>query len=176
MTNRTIALAIILLVCNGLVGCSGDSSRLPASPTSATSPTITSAVPATGVEERWRLTRTFTGHTGSEGCTLALDAIGRREPDSELLIRRSGASIRLFTADHYNYVGGVTGNEFVATDVEDGSTLQCGEGRVRFRNEARVSGRLSSDGVTLIGEETSVFFLQSGKTITRQWDWQAKRD
>ena len=177
MTNPTIAIVIILLVSNCMVGCSGGSSRLPASPTSAASPTIPSPGPGTGVQERWKLARTFTGHTGSEGCTLAFDAIGRMAPDSELLIQRSGASIRFLTADHNNYVGAVAGNEFVATEVEDcGSTLQCGGDRVRFRTEARVSGRLSSDGIALIGEETSVFFLQSGKTITRHWDWQAKRD
>jgi hypothetical protein len=37
-------------------------------------------------------------------------------------------------------------------------------------------GRFSSDGSFLTGEETSVFLFESGKTITRDWDWQAKRD
>ena len=177
MTNRTIAIVITLLVPNCMFGCSGGSSPLPTAPTSAASPTIPSPVPAAGGPERWTLTRTFTGHAGSEGCTLALDAIGRVPSDSVLLIQRPGAFIRFFTADHNNYVGAVTGKEFVATEIEDfGATLQCGEGRVRFRTEARVSGRFSSDDSTLIGEETSVFFLESGKTITRRWDWQARRD
>ena len=30
--------------------------------------------------------------------------------------------------------------------------------------------------VPFVGTETSVFLLESGKTITRQWDWQARRD
>ncbi len=177
MTNRTIAIIIVLIASNCVVGCRDGSSQLPTAPTSAASPTIPSPVPATGAQERWNLTRTFTGHTGSEGCTLALDTIGRVVVDSVLLIQRSGASMRLFTADHNTYVGTAAGNEFFATEIEDfGSPLQCGEARLRFRTEARVSGRFSSDGSALTGEETSVFLLESGKTITRHWDWQARRD
>jgi hypothetical protein len=93
-----------------------------------------------------------------------------------LLIRRSDASILLFTADHNTYVGTVAGNEFSATESEAGSTLECEGARIRFRTEASVSGRFSSDGRSLVGTETSAFLLESGKTITRQWDWQAWRD
>jgi hypothetical protein len=96
--------------------------------------------------------------------------------DSVLLIQRSDESMRFFTADHNNYVGTVAGNEFVATDFEAGPTLQCGESRLHFRTEARVSGQFSSDGRSLVGTETSVFLLESGRTITRHWDWQASRD
>jgi hypothetical protein len=175
MTNRTIAIILVVIVPNWVVGCSDGLSQLPAAPTSVVSPTTPSAVPATAAQERWNLTRTFTGHTGSEGCTLALDAISRVS-DSVLLIQRSHESMRLFTADHNTYVGTVAGNEFLATETEPGSTLQCGEAQLRFRSEARVSGQFSSDGRSLVGKETSVFLLESGKTITRHWDWQARRD
>lgn len=176
MTNRTIATIVVLMVANCVIGCGGGQSQLPAAPTSAASTTIPSAVPATGAQERWNLTRTFTGHTGSEGCTLALDEIGRMPSDSVLLIQRSDKSMRFSTADHNNYVGMVAGDEFLATETEAGPTLQCGEAQLRFRTEARVSGRFSSDGSSLVGKETSVFLLESGKTITRHWDWQARRD
>ena len=176
MTNRTIAIVLVSMAPNWVAGCNGGLSQLPAAPTSVASPTIPSAVPATGAQERWNLTRTFTGHAGSEGCTLALDEISRVASDSVLLIQRSGETMRFFTADHNTYVGSVAGNEFPATETEPGPTLQCGEAQLRFRTEARVSGRFSSDGRSLAGAETSVFLLESGRTITRHWDWQARRE
>ena len=171
MTNRTIAITVVFLLINSVIGCGGGLAQLPAAPTS-----VASSVPATGAQERWTLTRTFTGHTGSEGCSLALDAIDRAASDSELLLQRSGASMRFFTADHNTYLGTVAGNEFLVTEFEAGPTLQCGEARLSFRTEARVSGRFSSDSRSLVGTETSVFILESGRTISRQWDWQARRD
>lgn len=176
MTNRTIAIILVLMVPNWVVGCSGGLSQLPAAPTSVTSSTIPSAAPATAAQERWNLTRTFTGHTGSEGCTIALDEIGRMASDSVLMIQRSAESIRFFTADHNTYVGTVAANEFFATEIEAGSTLQCGEARLRFRIEGRLSGRLSADGRSLVGQEISIFLFESGKMITRRWDWQARRE
>lgn len=173
MPSRTIAITVAFLVINSVIGCGG-LSQLPAAPTSAAS--IPSSLSATGARERWNLTRTFTGHTGSEGCTLALDSIGRAASDSVLLIQRSDASMRFFTADHNTYVGTVAGNEFSATESEAGSTLECGGSQIRFRTEAHVSGQFSPDGRVLVGKETSVFLLESGKTITRHWDWQARRD
>jgi hypothetical protein len=172
MANRTIAISVIFLVLNCVTGCGDGLPQLPAAPTSAAS--FQSS--ATGGQERWNLTRTFTGHTGSEGCTLALDSIGRAPSDSVLLIQRSNATMRFFTADHNTYVGILAGNEFLATETEAGPTLQCGEARLSFRTEARVSGRFSSDGGSLVGTETSVFLLESGRAITRHWDWQARRD
>src|SRR5687767_13999956 len=118
MTTRAFAIILVLIVPTWVVGCTGDSSPLPAAPTSVASSTIPSAVPATGAQERWTLTRTFTGHTGSEGCTLALDDIGRMPSDAVLLIQRSDESMRFFTADHNHYVGTVEGNEFFATEIE----------------------------------------------------------
>ena len=171
MTNRSIAIAVFFLVLNFAIGCGGGLPQLPAAPTSTAS-----SVPATAAQERWTLTRTFTGHTGSEGCNLALDAIGGGASDSVLLIQRSDASLRFFTVNHNNYVGILAGDEFLATEKEAGPTLQCGEARLSFRTEARVSGRFLPDGRSLVGTETSVFLLGSGKTITRRWDWRATRD
>ena len=172
MPNRTIAISVIFLAFNCVAGCGDGLSQLPAAPTSA-APIQSSA---TGGQERWTLSRTFTGHMGSEGCTLAFDAIGQAASDTVLLIERSDTSTRFFTADHNTYVGILAGNEFLATEVEAGPTLQCGESRLSFRTEARVSGRFSSDGRSLVGTETSVFLLESGRTITRHWDWLARRD
>ena len=172
MTNRTIAFTVVFLALNCVMGCSGDLSQLPAAPT----PAAFIQSPASGAQQRWNLTRTFTGHTGSEGCTLALDTIGRAASDSVLLIQRSDASMRFFTADHNIYVGTVAGNEFSATESEAGSTLECGGARIYFRTEANVSGVFSPDGRSLVAKETSVFLLESGKTIARHWDWQARRD
>ena len=174
MTHRTGALTVVFLALTGLIGCGG--SRLPTAPTSAASPTIPLSASAMGAQERWNLTRTFTGHTGAEGCTLALDAIGRAASDAVLMVQRSDASMRFFTADHHTYVGTVGGNEFSATESDAGSTLDCGDARIRFRTEARVSGLFSLDGRSLVGNETSVFLLESGKTITRSWEWRATRD
>jgi hypothetical protein len=172
MTSRTIPITVVFLVLNCVMGCGSGLAQLPASPTST--PSIQSS--AGGAQERWNLTRTFTGHAGSEGCTLALDAIGRPASDSVLLIQRLGASMRFFTADHNTYVGSVAGHEFSATESEAGSTLECEGAQIRFRTEANVSGLFSSDGRALAGKETSVFLFESGRTITRHWDWQARRD
>jgi hypothetical protein len=170
--NRTIVSSVFFLILNGVTGCGDGLSQLPAAPTPAAS--IQSS--AASGQERWTLSRTFTGHTGSEGCALAFDAIGRAASDSVLVLQRSNATLRFVTADHNNYVGTLAGNEFLATETEAGPTLQCGESRLSFRTEARVSGRFSSDGDSLVATETSVFLLESGRTITRQWDWQARRD
>ena len=176
MTNRTIAVIIGVILATCVAACNDSPSQLPAGPTAAASPVNPSPVPATVAQERWNLTRTYTGHTGSEACLLAFDGIVRTPSDSLLLIQRSGVSTRFLTADHNTYVGTVAGDEFFATEIEDsGSTLQCGGSRLRFRTEARVSGRFSSDGRALVGEETSVFLLESGATIVRHWDWSAKR-
>jgi hypothetical protein len=175
MANRTITIILVVMV-PWVAGCSGGLSQLPAAPTAVASPTIPSAAPATGAQERWTLTRTFTGHTGSEGCTIALGEIGRMASDSVLLIQRSDESMRFFTADHNTYVGSVAGNEFFAIEFEAGSSLQCGEARLRFSIEGRVSGRFSSDGRSLVGQEISIFLFESGKMIIRRWDWQARRD
>jgi hypothetical protein len=172
MTNRTVSITVVFVVLNCLMGCGGSVSQLPAAPTSASS--IQSS--PTGAHERWNLTRTFTGHTGSEGCTLAFDAIGLAASVSVLLIERSDAAMRLLTADHNTYVGRVTGNEFSATESEAGSTLECEGARIRFRIDSHVSGLFSSDGRALVGKETSIFRFESGKTISRHWDWQARRD
>jgi hypothetical protein len=107
---------------------------------------------------------------------LALDTIGGVPSGSALLIKRSGESIRFVTADHNTYVGTAAGNEFLATETDAGSTLQCGEARLRFRTEAQLTGRFSADGRALTGEETSVSLFESGRTITRHWDWQARRE
>jgi hypothetical protein len=170
MTSRTFAITVVFLAVNGFMGCSRGLSQLPAAPTSAIP-----SVSATGIQERWNLTRTFTGHAGSEGCTLFLDAIGRAAPESALLVQRWDSSMRLLTADHNIFVGTVAGNEFSASESEAGSTLECGGARIFFRTETRVSGLFSSDGRSLVGSETSVFLFESGKTITRQWNWQARR-
>ena len=174
VTTRTIAPTVVFLALNGLIGCGG-ASRLPTAPTSTAS-LINPSTVSTGAQERWNLTRTFSGHTGAEGCNIALDAIGRTASDSALLVQRSDASVRLSTADHNKYVGLLAGNEFLATQSESGSALECGNGWIRFRTEARVSGLFSPDGRSLVGTETSVFLLESGKTITRQWEWVATRD
>jgi hypothetical protein len=172
MTNRIIPTTVVVLALTGAIGCSGGLSQPP------TAPTVAASVPSSvlAAQERWNLTRTFTSHTGSEGCTLALDSIGRAPSDSVLLIQRSEASMRFFTADHNTFVGTMAGDEFSATEREAGSTLECGGARLPFRTETRVSGRFSSDRRALVGQETSVFLFDSGRTITRQWDWQARRD
>ena len=175
MANRIGAITVVFVVLTCVMGC-GDGVPLPAAPTSVASSTIPSPAPASGAQERWNLTRTFTGVTGAQGCTLAVDAIGRAASDSVLLVQRWDASMRLLTADHNTYVGTLTGNEFSATESEAGSTLECEGARIRFRTEAHVSGRFSSDGRALVGQETSVFLFESGRTITRRWDWQARRD
>ena len=170
MINRAIAITLVVVAPNCVIGCSDGPSQLPAAPTSAA---MSGA--ATSAQELWNLTRTFTGHTGSEGCNLALDQVGHTS-ESMLLVQRSNASLRFFTADHNNYVGLLAGSEFLAAVTEAGPTLQCGEAPLSFRTEARVSGQFSPDGRSLTGTETSVFLLESGKTITRRWDWQARRN
>jgi hypothetical protein len=90
-------------------------------------------------------------------------------------VQRYAATIHLVT-EHNHYLGTIVNDQFVANDnYDDGGTWQCGAVKLRFRTEARVSGRVSADGEVLTAEEIAVFLLESGESIRRQWSWQATR-
>jgi hypothetical protein len=89
--------------------------------------------------------------------------------DYVLGVQRYAATIHLVT-EHHHYLGTIINDQFVADDnYDDGETWQCGAAKLRFRTEARVSGRVSADGNVLTAEKVAVFLLESGETIRRQW-------
>ena len=126
--------------------------------------------------EPWTLTSTYAGHTGPEGCLPAFDGRPGLPVTASIRVRRDGDSIELWT-EHDHYVGAAVNGAFFATESEDaGNTWQCGASRLRFRYEGSVAGQLSDDGTAMTGREVGRFLLESGDTITRQWDWRATRD
>ena len=173
--RKSTPLGICLMLTLGLAGCEERQSSVRfKAPSLAPSPAPPPVPPVPSVpQELWILTGTYIGHTGPEACIPPFDGNPRKPIDSKLVILRSGESIDLLT-EHDHYVGTVTADGFSATTSNDG-TWQCGEARLQYRTEARVSGRFSLDGRSFTGKEEVLFRLESGETISRQWDWSATR-
>lgn len=171
MKKLTILPLAVLGLTYALAGCEQSPNGLPAPPVA---PTVTGPEsPVAG--ERWNLTGTYTGHTGPAACIQPFDGNTGQPENSVVVIRRSGESITVLT-EHNHYVGMVVGEDFSAADSDDsGATWQCGAEQLRYRIDGQVSGRFSGDGRSLTGKETASFRLESGETITRQWDWSATR-
>ena len=171
---KTLGGILVLLLVQGVAGCDSHSAGPPTAP-STPPPVNPPPIPGAVAEERWTLTSTYIGHSGPIACIPPFDGIPRNPFDSVLLIQRSNDTIQLRT-EHDHYVGIVVGNEFSATESYDsGETWQCGEARIHFRTEGRVSGRFSDDGRALTAEDVASFRLDSGETINRRWSWSATR-
>lgn len=168
---------VALMLAQGLVGCDSRSVVLPIAP-SATRETVTplpAVTPSAAGQEQWILTGTYIGHSGPEACISPFAATAGKPIDAVLGIQRSGESIHFFT-EHDHYIGTVVAGEFSATETQDPAGMwDCGAERRPFRFEGRVSGRFSTDGRTLMGEEVALFRFNSGETIIRRWHWIAAR-
>lgn len=168
---------VVLILAHGLMGCDGRS-VLPIAPSATPLPVPPPrpAASSTVGQEFWELTGTYVGHTGPEACISPVAETAGKPIRSVLVIQRSGESIHVLT-DHDHYIGTVVADEFSATETEDtGGMWDCGAARLRYRFEGRVSGRFSTDGRSLSGEEVALFRLESGATIRRSWDWIAIRN
>ena len=169
--RKASGILVVILACTP-AGCDSLSAQLSTAP-SAVPPTTTPPLPG-APQELWRVTVAYTGHTGPVACLPPFDNSVVQTPITGVIrMLRSGQSITVFT-EHDQYIGAVVANEYSATD-SDGGTWQCGAARLAFRSEGHVSGRFSTDGRSLMGEEGVVFRLESGETITRRWDWKGTR-
>jgi hypothetical protein len=169
---RKSAGILVVVLAHALAGCDSPSSK----PTTAPSVAVLSTTPPlpSVPQELWNVTVTYAGHTGPAACLPPFDGNVVQTPITGVIgMRRSGGAITVFT-EHDQYVGAVVANEYSATD-SDGGTWQCGAARLAFRSEGHVSGRFSTDGRSLTGEEGVVFRLESGETITRRGDWNGTR-
>jgi hypothetical protein len=172
MTIR-LPIGIVLVLALEQAGCDSHSSVLSTAPTptpSSVAPTPVQSIP----QETWILTGTYAGHTGPAACIPPFEATVVQTPiTGPVVIQRSGESIDVIT-EHDHYKGTVVADAYFATDSDVG-TWQCGAVRLSFRTEGHVSGHFSTDGRSLTGEEGVVFWLESGETITRRWEWRASR-
>ena len=175
---RVSSAVLVLMSACCFAGCDSSSSAPSTTPTPTAAPVAEALPPIThgpADGERWNLTGTYAGHTGPQACLPPFDGNPRAPGNSVLVIQRAGESIDLWT-EHDHYIGTVKQGEFFATEIDDaGSTWQCGDRRLHFRYEGRVSGRFSDDGLALTGEEVALFRLESGDTIRRRWSWSATR-
>jgi len=169
---RYILLATLFFTaCGG-----GSSSPMPSTPTTPT-PAISS--PTT----EWLVTHTFASVTGADNCWV------RRQRDSltgvffddlEMTVTRSDGMITLDSPWFVVYTGTTTGNEFTARqrDPLAGSSagFDCsGTKIIQHAGVSNLSGRFASDDQTMSGTELNVYPLNTGETVTYQWNWQAAR-
>ena len=170
--RKAAGILVVVLTCT-LPGCDSSSGKLSMAPSVAVLPTITPPLPSVP-RELWSVTVTYAGHTGPATCLAPFDGSVVQTPITGVVgMLRAGGSITVVT-EHDQYVGAVLADEYSATD-SDAGTWQCGAARLSFRTEGHVSGRFSTDGRALTGEEGVVFRLESGETITRRWDWKGTR-
>jgi hypothetical protein len=170
---RKAAGILVVVLASTLGGCDSSSAKLPTVPSVAVPPTTTPPLPSVP-PELWSVTVTYAGHTGPAACLPPFDGNVVQTPITGVIgMFRSGTSLTVVT-EHDQYKGAVVADGYSATD-SDGGTWQCGAARLTFRSEGFVSGRFSTDGRSLTGEEGVVFRLESGETITRRWDWKGTR-
>ena len=168
--RKAAGILVVVFACT-LAGCDGSSAKLSTGPSVVVLPTP--PLPS-APQELWTVTVTYAGHTGPAACLAPFDASVAQTPITGVIgMLRSGGSITVVT-EHDQYMGAVVANEYSATD-SDGGTWQCGAVRLAFRSEGHVSGRFSTDGGSLTGEEGVVFRLDSGETISRRWEWKGTR-
>jgi hypothetical protein len=175
---RYILLAATLFVtaCGG--GSSSPTPSIPTTPTpTAPSPTVSS--PTTN----WVVTHRFVSVTGADNCWV------RRQRDSltgvvfadlEMTVMRSSGAITLDSPWFVIYTGTTTGEEFTARqrDPLEGSAgvVDCSGTRIiQHPGVSNLSGRFASDDQTMSGTELNVYPLNTGETVTYQWNWQATR-
>ena len=169
---RNAAGILLVVLSYTLAGCDSSGAKLSTAPSVSVAATTTPlpSVP----RELWSMTVTYAGHSGPAACLPPFDGNVVQTPITGVIgMLRSEASITVVT-EHDEYMGTVVANEYSATD-SDGGTWQCGAARLAFRSEGHVSGRFSTDGRSLTGEEGVVFRLESGETITRRWEWKGTR-
>ena len=163
-------------------GCgSGSSSPMPSTPTTPTptAPAPTVSSPTTN----WMVTHRFVSVTGADNCWV------RRQRDSltgvvfadlEMTVMRSNGAITLDSPWFAAYTGTITGEEFIARqrDPLEGSAgvVDCsGTNIIQHAGVSNLSGRFASDDQTMSGTELNVYPLNTGETVTYQWNWQATR-
>jgi hypothetical protein len=170
--RKAAGILVVVLACT-LAGCDSSSAKLSTAPSVAVLPTTARPLPSVS-QELWNVTVTSAGYTGPAACLPPFDGNVVHTPITGVIVMlRSGASITVVTEDD-QYMGAVVANEYSATNSGHGN-VQCGAARLAFRSEGHISGRFSTDGRSLTGEEGSVFRLESGETIARRWDWTGTR-
>ena len=175
--HRATVYLLVLVVGNG--GCSSDRAfRLPTAPTT---PPAASAPSAEWIWERWNLTTTHLGAVGLDACpslgSPPVGAVGHWTLATErsreaLFVSAVNQSNR---NDHVSYGGTIDGEAFLVTTGVGGGSMTCGDTRVAFRDEQRVTGRFADDGRALVGEEVYSLWLASGATLTWHTEWRATR-
>jgi hypothetical protein len=100
--------------------------------------------------------------------------------DLEMTVTRSSGAIILDSPWFVIYSGTTTGEEFTARqrDPLEGlpAGFDCSGTRIiQLPGVSNLSGRFATDGQTMSGTELNVYPLNTGETVTYQWNWQATR-
>ena len=170
--------AMLFFTACGGSGSSSPTLSTPTTPTpTAPSPTVVSAT------TNWMVTHRFVSVTGADNCWV------RRQRDSltgvvfsdlEMTVTRSSGTITIASPWFVVYTGTTTGEEFTARqrDPLEGSpgAVDCSGTRIiQQAGVSNLSGRFASDDQTMSGTELNVYPLNTGETVTYQWNWQATR-
>ena len=175
MRYLLLAATLFVTACGG-----GSSSPIASTPTTPTPTAPSSTVSAT---TNWMVTHRFVSVTGADNCWV------RRQRDSltdvvfadlEMTVTRSNGAITLDSPWFVVYTGTTTGEEFTARqrDPLEGSSaaIDCSGTRIiQHAGVSNLSGRFASDDRTMSGTESNVYPLNTGETVTYQWNWQATR-
>ena len=184
---RYILLATVALF---FTACGGGSSpTTPSTPTTPTPTTPTRTTPTpiapspSSLTTNWTVTHRFVSVTGADNCWV------RRQRDSltgvvfsdlEMTVMRSSGAITIDSPWFVIYTGTTTGDEFTARqrDPLEGSpgAVDCSGTRIiQQAGVSNLSGRFASDDQTMSGTELNVYPLNTGETVTYNWNWQATR-
>ena len=127
------------------------------------------------------VTHRFVSVTGADNCLVRRQREGLTGvvfADLEMTIVRSGGAITLDSPWFVIYTGTMTGQDFTARqrDPLEGAGTDCGGTTiVQQTGVSNLSGRFASDDQTMSGTESNVYPLNTGETVTYQWNWQATR-
>ena len=170
---------LFLTACGG-----GPSSPTPSTPTTPTPTAASPTAPSptgSSASTNWTVTHRFVSVTGAENCWVQrqrASLTGVVFPDLEMSVTRSSGAITIQSPWFATYTGTTTGEEFTARQsgpLEGGSADCSGTTIIQRPGVSTLSGRVASDEQTLSGTESNVYPLNTGETVTYQWNWQATR-
>jgi hypothetical protein len=171
--------ALLFTACGG-----GYSSPMPSIPTTPTptTPTPTTASPTvSSPTTNWMVTHRFVSVTGAENCLVQrqrANLTGVVFSDLDMTVTRSSGAITIQSRWFKTYTGTTTGEEFTTrqSDPLEGVRSDCsGTIIIQQAGVSNLSGRFASDDQTLSATESNVYPLNTGETITYNWNWQATR-
>jgi hypothetical protein len=103
-------------------------------------------------------------------------------PDLPMTVERSANGAISFEGSFFavNYVGTISGDEFVASGSQSlpGAAGQCRDGTpyAQLTGTSVLAGRFVAGKTQITATETNVYRLDSGEAVTYVWSWAATRN